>query len=113
MQAYLQHQNALNAPGPPDAIPTWMRDQVAQRLFPQVTNAWNGLAMAKRWHDDEWERGGWVSPKANQFPQGFHVWGRQEGRIHFAGDSTSLLAGWMQGGIESGQRVACEVAAAL
>jgi Flavin containing amine oxidoreductase len=45
--------------------------------------------------------------------QGFHVWGRQEGRIHFAGDSTSRLAGWMQGGIESGQRVACEVAAAL
>jgi monoamine oxidase len=113
MQAYLQHQNALNAPGPTAALPTWMRDEVAQRLFPQVTSAWNGLGMAKRWHDDEWERGGWVSPKANQFLQGFHVWGRQEGRIHFAGDSTSLLAGWMQGGIESGQRAACEVAAAL
>ena len=113
MQAYLQHQNALNAPGPTGALPTWMRDQVAQRLFPQVTSAWNGLGMAKRWHDDEWERGGWVSPKANQFLQGFNVWGRQEGRIHFAGDSTSHLAGWMQGGIESGQRAACEVAAAI
>lgn len=113
MQAYLQHQNALDAPGPTAALPTWMRDQVAQRLFPQVTGAWNGLGMAKRWHEDEWERGGWVSPKAHQFLQGFNVWGRQEGRIHFAGDSTSHLAGWMQGGIESGQRAACEVAGAI
>ena len=112
MQAYLQHENALNASAPADKL-TWMRDQVAPRLFPQVTSAWNGLGMAKLWHQDEWERGGWVSPKANQFLAGFHVWGRQEGRIHFAGDSTSLLAGWMQGGIESGQRAACEVATAL
>lgn len=112
MQAYLQHENALNASPPSDKL-TWMRDEVGQRLFPQVTGGWNGLGMAKLWHEDEWAGGGWVSPKADQFLAGFHLWGRPEGRIHFAGDTTSLLAGWMQGGIESGQRAACEVAAVL
>lgn len=112
MQAYLQHQNALTASAVHDRL-GWMRDRVAERLFPEVDGAWNGLGMAKVWHHDEWAGGGWLSPKAHEFLAGFHVWGRPEGRIHFAGDGTSLLAGWMQGGIESGQRAACEVAAAL
>jgi monoamine oxidase len=112
MQAYTQHQNALFAGAQSNKL-DWLRDQVADELFPEVATAWNGLGMEKVWHHDPWADGGWVSPKANQFLQGFHVWGRPEGRIHFAGDSTSLLAGWMQGGIESGQRAACEVSAAL
>ena len=32
-----------------------------------------------------------------------------EGRIHFAGDHTSALPGWMQGALESGIRAATEV----
>lgn len=36
-----------------------------------------------------------------------------EGRVHFAGDHTSLAPGWMMGALRSGDRVAREVAAAL
>ena len=32
-----------------------------------------------------------------------------EGRVHFAGEHTTLSHGWMQGAIESGIRVAVEV----
>lgn len=112
MQAYTQHQNALLAASQPNGM-AWLRDRVAESLFPEAATACNGLGMEKAWHQDEWAGGGWVSPKRNQFLQGFHVWGRPEGRIHFAGCSTSLLAGWMQGAIEAGQRAACEVSAAL
>ena len=112
LQAYTQHENALAAGAQGNKL-AWLRDQVAGKLFPEVATTWNGLGMEKMWHLDPWAGGGWVSPKQNQFLQGFHVWGRPEGRIHFAGDSTSLLAGWMQGGIESGQRAAHEVIAAL
>jgi monoamine oxidase len=37
---------------------------------------------------------------------------RPEGRLHFAGDHTSALPGWMQGALESGFRAAGEVNAA-
>lgn len=45
--------------------------------------------------------------------RGFAVWGRAEGRIHFAGEHTSLYSGWMQGALESAQRAAAEAGAAL
>jgi len=32
-----------------------------------------------------------------------------EGRLHFAGEHTSCLPGWMQGAFESGHRAAEEV----
>jgi monoamine oxidase len=35
---------------------------------------------------------------------------RPEGRVHFAGEHTSVWAGWMQGAIESGKRAAQEIA---
>lgn len=35
-----------------------------------------------------------------------------EGRIHFAGDHTSEMPGWVQGALASGRRAAAEVAAA-
>lgn len=36
-----------------------------------------------------------------------------EGRVHFAGDHTSMAPGWMMGALRSGARVAGEVAASL
>jgi monoamine oxidase len=36
---------------------------------------------------------------------------RAEGRVHFAGEHTSVWAGWMQGAIESGKRAAQEIVA--
>lgn len=42
-----------------------------------------------------------------------HELARPEGPVHFAGDHTSALPGWMQGAFESGERAAREVQDAL
>ena len=114
MQVYLQNENALGAPAS-DTL-TWMRDGIAPLIFPQVADSvagWNGKGVAKLWHLDPWAGGAWAAPSRNEVLQGFHVWGRAEGRVHFAGEHTSLYSGWMQGAIESGQRAAAEVASRL
>jgi monoamine oxidase len=114
IHTYLQHENALamGAVRPRNRL-AYVQDHMAKLIFPDIAGEWNGLGYTKLWHEDPWAGGAWLSPKPNQFIQGFHVWGRPEGRIHFAGEHTSLYAGWMQGAIESGQRAACEVAEAL
>jgi monoamine oxidase/UDP-galactopyranose mutase len=33
-------------------------------------------------------------------------WNKPEGRIHFAGDFTTLKSGWVEGALESGMRAA-------
>lgn len=114
IHTYVQHENAVALAGVPESDRLgYVRDQMSPLIFPQIATEWNGLGFAKLWQEDPWARGAWLSPKVNQFIQGFHVWGRAEGRIHFAGEHTSLYAGWMQGAIESGQRAACEVAEAI
>jgi len=114
MQVYLQGANALAAPDA-DTLP-WVRDGLSPLIFPLVADpgyGWNGKGVAKLWHRDQWSGGAWAAPRPGQFLQGFHAWGRAEGRVHFAGEHTSLYSGWMQGAIESGQRAGVEVAAAL
>jgi monoamine oxidase len=38
---------------------------------------------------------------------------RAEGRMHFAGEHVSMAPQWMEGAIESGQRVAREITEAV
>jgi monoamine oxidase len=61
------------------------------------------------WDEDEWSRGAypWFHPgdMAALLP---HI-APAEGRLHFAGEHTSVLPGWIQGAMESGHRVAREV----
>jgi monoamine oxidase/UDP-galactopyranose mutase len=33
-------------------------------------------------------------------------WAKPEGRLHFAGDFTTMKSGWLEGAIESGLRAA-------
>jgi len=64
------------------------------------------------WDNDQWARGAyaWYAPREMMafLP---HLT-RPEGRIHFAGDHTSLIPGWIEGAIESGERVASEIKSA-
>lgn len=112
LQSYTQAANARAVPA--SGTLDWFAAELAD-VFPQVPHpgGWNGRGAAKLWHLDPWVRGAWSSPSPGQFVQGFRVWGRPEGRIHFAGEHTSLFAGWMQGALESGQRAAGEVLSAI
>jgi monoamine oxidase len=61
------------------------------------------------WKDDPWVKGAWTDTLPGQWWM-TAVAKRPEGRVHFAGEHTSVWAGWMQGAIESGKRAAQEIA---
>ncbi len=66
------------------------------------------LAEEFAWSEQPWIRGsfGAIGPG-----QGWMVgeWRKPEGRIHFAGDFTTLKSGWVEGAIEAGLRAARQI----
>ena len=63
----------------------------------------------KSWDDDPWARGDYCWFEPGEMTRMLPVIARPEGRLHFAGDHTSPMPGWMEGAIESGHRAAREV----
>lgn len=66
----------------------------------------------KCWDEDPWTRGDYCYFKPGQWTTLPPIIAAPEGRVHFAGDHASSQPGWMQGALESGQRVAREIHAA-
>lgn len=64
---------------------------------------------SKMWHDDEWAGGAFALFEPQQQTLLHADAMAPEGRIHFAGEHTSLGHAWIQGAIESGLRAAGEV----
>jgi monoamine oxidase len=84
-----------------------------ETVYPGTRENFEG-GVAKCWDEDEWARGGTAYYKPGQFRSLLPHVARREGRVHFAGEHTSVwIDGWMQGALESGNRVAREVNAAL
>jgi monoamine oxidase len=79
----------------------------AERVFPGARHHFEAVR-AKSWSEDPWQQGGLArfDPGELDF---IRVSAGREGRIHFAGEHTSRWNGWIQGAIESGQRVAKEI----
>jgi monoamine oxidase len=82
----------------------------------QVETIYSGMrehfegGVTKSWDEDEWARGASAYYKPGQFSTLLPHVARPEGRIYFAGEHTSVwIDGWMQGALESGNRVAQEV----
>jgi monoamine oxidase len=63
------------------------------------------------WDRDPWARGAYAWYAPGQLVSFLPDLARPEGRLHFAGDHTSLIPGWIEGAIESGERVAQEISA--
>lgn len=61
------------------------------------------------WSQNPYSCGEWTMFKPGQQTELHPYIAVPEGRVHFAGEHTSLTHGWMQGAIESGIRVALEV----
>ncbi|MGG6362694.1 flavin monoamine oxidase family protein [Peribacillus frigoritolerans] len=61
------------------------------------------------WVDNEYSSGAFTAFEPSQETESYPYIPIPEGRVHFAGEHTSLTHGWMQGAIESGIRVAYEV----
>jgi monoamine oxidase len=60
-----------------------------------------------------WSEQPWIKASFGGTPIGgawmIQEWTRPEGRIHFAGDFTTLKTGWVEGAIESGLRAARQI----
>lgn len=83
-------------------------DQV-EMLYPGMSAQFEG-GVTKCWDEDKWARGASSFCKPGQFTSLLPHVARPEGRVHFAGEHTSVwMDGWMQGALESGNRVAAEV----
>jgi monoamine oxidase len=78
-------------------------------IYPGMREHFEG-GVTKCWDEDAWARGASSYYKPGQFSSLLPHVARPEGRIHFAGEHTSVwIDGWMQGALESGNRVAREV----
>jgi monoamine oxidase len=79
----------------------------AEQAFPTARDHFEAVR-AKSWGQDPWQQGGLTAfgPGELSF---LPVNARREGRILFAGEHTSRWNGWMQGAIESAQRVMKEL----
>ena len=83
-----------------------------ERVWPGARSHYTGQAMSVCWDEDPWALGDYCWFRPGQMRRLCPVIPRPEGRLHFAGDHTSSLPGWMQGAFESGIRAAQEVNAA-
>lgn len=81
---------------------------LVEKVHPRVRQSFE-VGATKCWDEDEWARGGYAWYKPGQMSSLLPHVARAEGRIHFAGEHTSSLFGWMQGALESGNRAAREV----
>ncbi|MDX1393033.1 MAG: NAD(P)/FAD-dependent oxidoreductase [Gemmatimonadota bacterium] len=98
-------------PQPVEARVAWALEQV-EKVFPGARSAFSGRGVSKSWGADPWAIGGYCWFRPGEIAGIMPHLASPDGRVHFAGDHTSVLPGWMQGALESGVRVAHEVAGA-
>ncbi|MBL1073661.1 FAD-dependent oxidoreductase [Nocardia sp. 2] len=84
---------------------TGMRD-----LFgPRVDTEFTGTGRSQSWLRNRYALGEAAFPTPGQLHEHHHATRTPEGRIHFAGDHTSLNTAWIEGALESGVRSALEI----
>ena len=83
-------------------------------VLPGITPLWNGRATLDFWPAYEWTRGSYSYWKVGQYTSFAGIEGRREGNTHFCGEHTSIdFQGYLNGAVDSGERVAGEVGADL
>jgi monoamine oxidase len=106
---------------PTDVPHQWAPKQIVsenlaafERGVPGIERAYNGLSWLDSWVDDPWVHGSYAGFLPGQYTGYWGYLGRGEGGVHFAGEHTSTYAqGYLEGGVESGDRAAREVLAAV
>jgi monoamine oxidase len=83
-------------------------------LFPGITKKWNGRATLDFWKTYPWTLGSYSYWKVGQYTRFSGAEKEAVGSCHFAGEHTSQdFQGYLNGAVESGNRAASEVLAAL
>ncbi|MDJ0843808.1 flavin monoamine oxidase family protein [Crocosphaera sp.] len=104
-----EYSLAMDALNSEQQIPTLIEEW--SEVLPKVKNypLTNLKHISYSWNNDPWAKAGWAYPTEAQEEIFFNELKQREGRIHFAGDHTSVIRGWLQGALESGIRAAQEI----
>ncbi len=90
-----------------------LRDSVLDRIDQAVPGSrahFNGHAWADLWPHDAWTRGSYAAFAPGQLTRFWVGLGKPEANVHFAGEATSTYSqGYLNGGVESGDRTALEI----
>lgn len=78
------------------------------RIWPEAPKHWEG-APIKYWNEDPWIRGSYSFTGVGQARDFLEIARAPEGRVHFAGEHTSVHPASMNGALESGVRAAGEI----
>jgi monoamine oxidase len=78
------------------------------KVYPKILEQYEG-GTSKCWDEDEWARGAYAWFEPGQMMALMPHIARPEGRIHFAGEHASTSPGWMEGALESAERVVREI----
>ena len=81
--------------------------KLLKQVHPGITKYMEG-GMSYAWSEDPWSKGVTNYFRPGQMDDFMPVIARREGRIHFAGDHTSVFA-YMDGAVASGRRAAKEI----
>jgi monoamine oxidase len=83
-------------------------------VLPNLKDHWNGRATIDYWTGYQWTKGSYSYWKVGQYTKFGGIEGVQEGNVHFCGEHTSVdFQGYLNGGVETGQRAAAEIVSAL
>jgi monoamine oxidase len=83
-------------------------------LFPDAASHWNGVATIDFWTGYEWTKGSYSYWKVGQYTKFSGMEKVRQGNCHFCGEHTSQdFQGYLNGGVETGERAAAEVLADL
>jgi monoamine oxidase len=79
-------------------------------VLPCITAKWSGRATADFWTAYPWTKGSYSYWKVGQYPSFAGAEREQSFDCHFAGEHTSIdFQGYLNGGVETGQRAATEI----
>lgn len=108
LEAHVGHGRARElAEMPPEARIGFALEQM-ERIHPGVRDQYEA-GTSYSWVSDAWTLGGYSSLAPGQtYELAPHI-ALPEGRVHFAGEHTSVFAASMNGALESGQRAATEI----
>jgi monoamine oxidase len=90
----------------PAADVEWLLQQV-EHVFPGTTAAYTGRAYEDHWALDPWVQGAYSFYRVGQASTYGALAAATEGRVHFAGEHTSIAdQGFLEGAVQSGERAA-------
>jgi monoamine oxidase len=103
---------AAHGPSPAEDV-DWFLDRV-DPIFPGTRAAFTGAAYEDHWARDPWVKGAYSFYKVGQYATYGAIAASAQGRVHFAGEHTSINnQGFLDGAIATGARAAKELIAQL